>query len=349
MNFRSAYIKLTLVYVAILMLVSIGFSSIIYNLSAAELDRGLGDQARIFRNYTPTVTDPADPAVGNNPPEDITFSQQTIFNARNKNLQRNLIYFNILIMILSSVASYFLARLTMKPIEETMDAQNRFAADASHELRTPLTAMRTEIEVGLRDNKISVEEARQLLSSNLEEIGKLEALSNGLLELAKYDSKLKSDVHKIDLTEIITEAYERVEKIANAKEIAFNNNFSDVVVFGNKQSLVELFAILLDNAIKYSPAKSTITIKTTKDKKYGIITITDKGNGIKATDLPHIFKRFYRADQSRSKNKADGYGLGLAIAKSIVDIHKGKINAQSTPNKGTEFTVKLKLAKSRAR
>jgi signal transduction histidine kinase len=248
-----------------------------------------------------------------------------------------------MILILSSVASYFFARWTLRPIEDVMESQSRFTADASHELKTPLTAMKSEIEVSLRDKKLGSSQAKELLLSNLEEIGKLETLSSALLELAKFEGKGKENFKEVSLPDIITSAYEKLERIAQAKDIEFKNDLKELKVSGDKQQLIELFVILLDNAIKYSPDGSEIKIVIKKEMRHLEISIQDQGVGIKKEDLPHIFDRFYRADSSRTKGKTSGYGLGLAIARQIVKLHDGSISAESLVGKGSTFRVKLPL------
>jgi len=235
-----------------------------------------------------------------------------------------------------------------------MEAQNRFTADASHELRTPLTAMRTEIEVAIRDKKMNLLEARELLNSNLEEISKLEVLSSALLKLAKNDGQIAKEFSKVVVSDVIIEAYEKVESLAREKEIKIechpelgSGSLPNVSILGDRQSLTELFVILLDNAIKYSPKNSKIKIVVLEDSKDVSIKISDSGIGIKASDLPHIFDRFYRADHSRNKDKVDGYGLGLSIAKQIVDFHGGNIKAESKAGKGTNFVVKFSRSENK--
>ncbi|MCX6811327.1 MAG: HAMP domain-containing sensor histidine kinase [Candidatus Berkelbacteria bacterium] len=334
MTFKSAYLKLTLFYVLIVMIISLVFSFVIYNISSSELNRGLGRQTRVLREL-PTENRPPFPI------QDLEKIRLEQLDASNNHLRLNLIYFNLLILALSSIASYFFAKRTLRPIEEMVNAQNRFIADASHELKTPLTAMRAEIEVNLRDRKLKLSETKKLLKSNLEEINKLESLSSALLKLAKYQEDLKLDFEKLSLPEIVTKAYEKVENIASEKSIEFDNNFEEVYIKGDKQSLVELFVILLDNAVKYSPKKSKVSIKISKDHKFAQIKIIDHGVGIKASDLPYIFNRFYRADNSRSKEEIDGYGLGLSIAKRITELHGGNIIVKSKIRDGSTFIVKL--------
>jgi two-component system sensor histidine kinase CiaH len=332
-KFNSAYLKLTTFYVLIVMTISISFSVVLYNISLSELGRGLGRQNGILKEMT--RKDPLTQQF-----QDLELILQNQLDESNDHLRLNLIYFNLLILLLSSISSYFLARKTLEPIEEAVNAQSHFTADASHELRTPLTAMKTGIEVSLRDKKLNLTSAKTLLESNLEEIGKLENLSNALLKLARFQ---ESDKHfdKVDLEEIVVESYEKVESLGKKKNITFVPELIKTKVIGDQQSLVELFIILFENAIKYSNPGTKVRIVMQKDGSHSIVRVIDSGIGIKASDLPLIFNRFYRADTSRSKITTDGYGLGLSIAKQIIDIHGATINVKSTPNKGSEFIVRF--------
>jgi len=323
--FKAAYLKLTLFYVLIVMIISVSFSAAIYSISTNEIGRNLAPQSIIFRNL---ITD------------DFNDLRSRQIEESNRHLRINLIYYNLIIFIISLFGSYFSARRTLKPIEEAMVSQNRFTADASHELRTPLAAMKAEIEVALRDKKINISESKKLLKSNLEEIEKLEKLSSALLKITRIQEEKKS-FENISLDEVIIEAFEKVEKLAAKKDIEFDNKLIHSKILGDHQSLVELFVILMDNAIKYSSVKSKINILMKKERHNIIVKVKDRGVGIRASDIPFIFNRFYRADSSRSKDKISGYGLGLAIAKQIVDLHNGKISCESKPGKGSEFTVKL--------
>lgn len=329
---KSPYLRLTLFYVLIVMTISILFSVIIYNISSNEIDSGLGRQTRVLRNLS---------MMGSQlqPFKEIEQIRLNQLEESRGSLQSNLIYLNLVIFIISSGLSYFLAKRTMHPIEETLRAQNCFTADASHELRTPLTAMKTEVEVALRDENISLTEAKTLLKSNLEEIAKLESLSDALLKAARSQEAVKTNFEEVSLSEIVIEAYEKVESLARKKSIIFENHLEDLKVSGDRQSLRELFVILLDNAIKYSGSKSKITITVSREKKHAVIIIKDHGIGIKASDLPYIFNRFYRVDGSRSKEEVKGYGLGLSIARNIAEMHGGIITVESEPNRGSEFKL----------
>jgi len=332
---HSPAARLATSYVAIIMIISLFFSLAIYNLAANQLGRSLQRQYLRFNPYPrPTFLRPPDPT-----------QIQVELDAGKQRLAVELIYFNALILLLGSVASYWLAKQTLRPIEEALEAQSRFTADASHELRTPLTAMQTEIEVALRNPKLSKDDARRLLQSNLEELAKLAGLSDALLRLARQHENA-TPLSKVSLEEVAVEALNRVMPQAQAKRVNIDNKVGDIKVVGDTASLIELLVVLLDNAIKYSGGGTTITISAEKHSKQGRLTLSDQGHGIKASDLPYIFQRFFRADPSRSKEKVDGYGLGLSIAHQIVDWHGGSIEVDSYPGRGTTFVVSLPLAEA---
>ncbi len=333
MTFKTAYTKLTVYYVCIIMFLSVAFSCTIYSISCSELDRGLNKQIKTIRDLPKVMING----------DIVDFEQIRLkqFEESRNRLIEGLIYFNFLILIFSTIISYLLAKKTLEPIEKMVESQNRFTADASHELKTPLAAMKSEIEVSLRDKKFNLETSKKLLTSNLEEVAKLETLSNALLQLARYKEDVKLSFPNLSIEDILINAYEKIEPLAKEKSINFENNLKDLTLQGDKQSLVELFAILLDNAVKYSPEKSIININVEHDKQFVVIKIKDRGAGIKSSDVPYIFNRFYRADSSRTKEKTGGYGLGLSIAKQIVEMHSGSIEVCSLPSKGSEFIVKL--------
>lgn len=326
--FQSAALKLTLWYLLILMMISITFSVIIYQLSSNEFGRDLprgGAEGRQF------VIDP----------EAFEAFRQQRINESAERLVRNLFFLNIVTLTLGGGASYLLARRTLSPIKAAMDEQGRFTSDASHELRTPLTAIRSEIEVALRNKNITAEQMRTLLNSNLEEVDKLHALSDRLLQLTG-DKNLEMSITSLD--EVAINALNRVVPLAQKKHIDIENTVANLSILGNADSLADMLTILLDNAIKYSPAKTSIVISAETQNKFVQLSVKDQGQGIKASDLPHIFDRFYRADLSRNKDHVDGHGLGLAIAERIAELHKTKITVVSDLGKGTTFSVKIPLA-----
>lgn len=330
--FRSAALKLTAWYLALIMLLSIACSLALYNVSSNDLESNIRHRLPVSVNELLS-------------PYDL----QNLSNLRNRqldtdlnHLRTNLISFNILVLLLGGAAAYALARRTLRPIEESLESQKRFTSDASHELRTPLTAMQAEIEVALRDPKLTKAQAAELLQSNLEEVGKLKALSEGLLHLAQTSRPAK--LAPTPLQPALADALDRVFKPAKTKKITIDNQARNLTLQSERRSLTELLVLILDNAVKYSPASSKITLTTSKSGKEGKLSIKDEGIGIKASDLPHIFDRFYRTESSRSKSQTDGYGLGLAIAKKLADSMDGSIEVKSAPGKGSIFTISLPAA-----
>jgi signal transduction histidine kinase len=325
--FHSAALKLTTWYLGIILLVSIVFSVALYSVSSSELDRNINRQLSYYNGFLS--------------PYDLNNYSQIKQDQLEKDkihLRNNLIFLNLLVLVFGGGVSYLLARRTLEPIEESLEAQKRFAADASHELRTPLTAMQSEIEVALRDSRITKDEAVALLGSNLEEVAKLKDLAEGLLKLASHDGRSRPS-QAVSLKDVAAKAVERLAKTAETKKININQHLKNVGVRGDEQHLIDLAAILIDNAVKYSPAGKEVNISTDRRGRLAFIKVQDQGQGIAAEDLPRIFDRFYRADASRTKNATDGYGLGLALARKIADTHGGHIEVESAIGKGSTFTV----------
>jgi signal transduction histidine kinase len=259
-----------------------------------------------------------------------------------------LVIINSFIFFFAGGAGYFLAGKTLKPIEESMEKQKRFVTDASHEFRTPLTALKTSIEVNMHDKEFRDPAVQDLLQRNLYQIDKLQELANRLLTLARYQKGKNAHFSSLSLLSLIDEAKAKVTSLADAKHISIHTKIEDTQIQGEKESLLELFTLLLDNAIKYSDKNSSITIQNTLRSKATIIMVHDEGRGIAKKDIPHIFERFYRADTSRSihpdsigANDTTGFGLGLSIAKEIVANHNGTISVLSEEGRGTDFIIEL--------
>lgn len=330
--FSKAYLKLAGFYLAIITAISLFFSINIYFVSVRELERGARRQDQIIES----TYGPPGPGDG-----------RRIRESRNQNLEEakarvvnRLILVNVLIIIAAGGLSYYLARRTLRPIEEAHDSLDRFTADASHELRTPITAMRSEIEVALDDPKLSLKQAKLQLVSNLEELEKLTNLSEGLLRLAQLDAA-QLPTEQLELSDLVNQAIRQVSSRAKKKHINVKFQSTPSIVRADQASLVEAFVTVLDNAIKYSPKKSTVRIAISKSKHQARVAITDNGPGISPEQLPHIFDRFYRADSSRTKNVTDGHGLGLSLAKHILKLNRGSITADSKLDQGTTITIVL--------
>jgi signal transduction histidine kinase len=191
--FDAAYMRMTLWYMAIIMAISLLFSIWVYNQAQHELQFGL-NRAITIKSFVN---------------EDFGTVVNERLDASRRRLIGNIILFNTVILVAATGASYWLARRTMRPIEEAVEAQERFTADASHQLRTPLAAMKAEIEVGLRDKKFSKDEAVELLKSNLEEVDRLGNLAEGLLALTQNDTQF--DAKPVALEDVIGKVAKRLQ------------------------------------------------------------------------------------------------------------------------------------------
>jgi two-component system, OmpR family, sensor histidine kinase CiaH len=342
---RRRTIRLAATYLGIIMVLSIGFSVIFFYTSSGSLQLNV---------QYPASGRPAGPPVGNlnlanGKSTPITLDATNMnselakrLNAVRQDLVQRLALLNIGALIFGSVFSYYLARRTLRPMEQAMAAQARFSSDASHELRTPLAALRTRSEVALRDPALTLAQARAALKNSVDQAVRLERLADGLLRLSRSDGQPLA-LELIKLHQITSKATEQLQHKARAKHITVHHDVLPALrAMGETDSLMQVVCILLDNAIKYSPEGSLVTIGGKKDGSAALLTIQDEGVGIDPGDLPHIFERFYRADQARFQDD-QSYGLGLAIAKQLIDKNKGTITVKSEPGEGSVFTIKLPL------
>jgi signal transduction histidine kinase len=273
-----------------------------------------------------------------------TYLQQRIDEGRSS-LRTRLIYLNLGALVVGSAVSYGLARRSLRPIEEAMEAQAQFVSDASHELRTPLTAIQASNEVYLRRKKHTLTEAKRLIEQNTNDIRRLKQLSDGLLNLSQQSNTKHVKFAAISLQDMVSEALTQVVQQATQKDVGVRDETPDIKVAGDRATLTQALVILLDNAVKYSYVGGTVTVSARVHGKQVFLTVQDQGIGIRASDIPHLFRRFYRADNARSGGEAHaGYGLGLAIAKQIMDNHNEHIEVASIPGKGSSFILKLPLA-----
>lgn len=356
--FTQARIKLTLWYMLTLMVVSSLFSVVVYNMLTFELLRGFRIQELRVVPRPRQATDSSENQEPTNAiflrtaplfnlrlmlnPQGIRITDTELFDEAKQRIAMQLLSLNAGILVLSGLFSFFLAGKTLRPIEESMEEQKRFIADASHELKTPITAMRTEIEVALRAKSLTQKEAIATLYSNLEEVIHMQKLSEYLLSLHTYQNN-STHVHmqKVDIKKTIEDVCKKMQSLASEKQITLKVSGNTTMIYANVVSMHELFFILIENAVKFSHNQSTVDIQVISNKKHITVLIKDHGIGISQKDIPHIFDRFYRVDPARSNTTHSGYGLGLSIAKNIVNNHHGSIEVESTQKKGSTFTVTL--------
>lgn len=331
--FHSTRLKLTAWYLLLIMFISFVFSVVIFIDVNRELERFEHFQQLRQQRIQEQFGDLPSPA------ETTAFDEQLVYEARNR-LIVSLIILNISILAGAGGAAYFLAGRTLGPIKKAVEDQARFIGDASHELKTPLTTLRSEIEVYLRSKKKTLVEAELILKSNLEEVIRLQSLTDSLMKLTAFEGSSATSFDEVYLPTVVDGAIKVVSSQAADKQIRIVKRLSKVTVVGNDKSLMQLFTILLDNAIKYSNPQTTIKISASTSGGVARIHVSDQGIGIPVEEQERIFDRFYRVDKSRASIEAPGYGLGLSIAKEIVLMHQGVISCKST-KKGSVFTVEL--------
>lgn len=256
-------------------------------------------------------------------------------------LFRILIVLNGGLLFVVPTVSWFLAKRTLSPVQKIHEQQKQFVSDASHEMRTPLSIMSGEMEVILKKERTAPDYKKTIISTK-EELDRLNKLVENLLFLAREDQDKKSlQVESVDITDVINSAIATLHQKAKDKnqKIEFHPHQESITVKGSESLLKQLFVNLIDNAIKYTKAKGTITISITSRTEFVEVAIKDTGIGISDEEKVKIFDRFYRADTSRSETK--GYGLGLAISRAIIERHHGSLTVTSAVGNGSTFLVKL--------
>jgi two-component system OmpR family sensor kinase len=233
---------------------------------------------------------------------------------------------------------------TLARLERSFSELKRFSADASHELRTPLTALRTVGELALQQPRDACD-LQGAVESMLEEAQRLSDLTDAMLMLARLESGPIQGIGGVDLGTLVHEVKEALWVLAEAKHqsIELKAPIEPVQVQGEPVLLRHAVLNILHNAIRYSPEHSRVTMRVVRRDGRAVIEISDEGPGIPASLSEKVFERFYRADEGRSR-AAGGQGLGLAIAKSIVDQHGGSIRLTSSEN-GSTFRIELPASK----
>ncbi len=224
--------------------------------------------------------------------------------------------------------SILLSRWAIKPVAVAWDQQRQFVADASHELKTPLAVIMTNAE--LMQNEETPEEDKKKFSQNiLSTTYQMRSLVENMLEMARVDTgTVKMNFATLDLSELISNAVLSFQLLYDEKGMALRYAVTEgISVEGSEQHLYQVMDVLLDNALKYSTPGGVVSVDLISTGRNCVLSVASPGEPISGEDLKNIFKRFYRADRARAMNGS--YGLGLSIAESIVEAHKGKIWAES--------------------
>lgn len=332
--FRKANIKLTLLY-SVLFLVSFWvFSAGLYiwmeNSFGESYISEVQQQSEIKSGFDEQHVDIADIAA------EVALNRLGI----------TLLILNGAMIIIVPGIAWLITRRTLAPVQRIHEQQKQFVSDVAHELRTPLSIMSGELEVALGKERTPAD-YQQVLTSNKQETDRLIELSENLLFLARDDQGRQTiEFEKVDITDLIGSVIASLQTESRRKEISvhFKPEEEPTFTFGQSAMLRRLFFNIIHNAIHYTPSKGDIMISLSTGKQYTQVKIKDNGIGISPEDQEKVFNRFYRVDDSRSQTK--GYGLGLAICKSIVELHRGKITLHSALNQGSTFTIWLPATRS---
>lgn len=277
----------------------------------------------------------------------IDISSQDALLARQT--MRNVEIAAIALVILLLVA-WWLSGWALRPVQEAWDAQRQFVADASHELKTPLAVIIADLQI-LQTSHDIVPDDRRWVDGIAEESGRMHALVDDLLQLARADEAAAGDsaaalpMGDVDLSDLVDSVSLEFDAVAFDRGCEIDAKVEEGLhVTGNAESLDRLVRTLVDNACKYSDAGTVAEVSLRRSGRHAILSVRSHGTPVDPEDLPHLFERFYRSDKVRTIGEGTGFGLGLAIAKGIAEVHGGTISATSTAEDGTEFVVRMPLA-----
>lgn len=255
------------------------------------------------------------------------------------------ILFNYLAIFFSGTAAFFvlslfLSKWALTPVEKAWEQQSQFVADASHELKTPLTVILANLKILASHKTETIQSQKKWLDNTQEEANRMKQLVEDLLFLAKSDAQTTQPVtSEFDFSNLVWERVLLFESLAFEQNLTLNSDIApDIHMTGNESQIKQLLTILIDNGCKYAGKGGAVDLTLKKEQDKILLSVHNTGDPISPEDISHLFERFYRADKSRAR-KAGGYGLGLSIAKSIVESHHGKISVTSTETQGTTFTV----------
>ena len=326
--FRSAEFKLTIFYFLIICGISLIFNAVIFGTISngrMEISQDFSDTKSTTESFRNSIIEARNAA-----------AEKQIFEA--------MMILNFAILVAGGWGSAILARKTLAPLEKAHQLQSEFVSNASHEIRTPLSTIQLETELILKDKNASREDLREILQSNLEEAKSLESLTSMLLRLSKIE---KIALENVNLNEIVKN---RLEKFPSDK-INFTES-KEFIVYANETAIAELATILVDNALKYNTSKEKIDVKIFRENRQAILEVSNFSRQIEKSELDKLFERFYRSDNARSCNgKCEGHGLGLAIAKKLVENLESSLTVRNEKVAGEEekfrttFKVGLKFGK----
>lgn len=326
-NFKGAVIRLTLYYTLGVFCILLVFSVAVYNLFSQSVERELGIEHGSDEYQ-----------------EMLEMRNEPLLHEATENLYDILVVSDIVLLFITLIVSYLLARKTLAPLEESYQRQRQFVADAAHELRTPLSVLKAGGEVLLQGER-STPQYRQFITESQDEINRLITLSNDLLFLVRHAEGRERTTALFSFSEVCITQCERLVAYATQKGVTMSHQVdTEVTLVGNHDDMMRLVLNVLKNAVDYNTKGGTVTLSLKKTHNEAVLRVTDTGIGIAPKDIPHIFERFFKADVARTQSSAIGSGLGLAIVKEIADAHGGELYVTSTQGKGTTIELRVPCA-----
>jgi len=330
--------KLTAAYAGILAIILLISSSITYSIFSARIGH------RFERMRPPVVINsPGGTTVVTQADFGIMLRAQDVRN----DLINTLLLVNLQLLVLAIVASYFLAKFTLRPLKETYERQQRFLGDASHELRTPLAILHADLENELAG--IKGKDSSERAKSHLEEVKRMSSLVTDLLTLSRLDEaaesiNTKKHLSSVNINDLVGKTTERLKQLAEKNDVnlTFRRPLTneEIIITSNEEQIALALTNIIRNAILYNKKNGNVVVSVTNDARTVTINVTDTGIGISEGDLRMIFDRFYRVSKSRSR-LSGGSGLGLSIVKSSIESLGGSVEIISELEKGTEVIINL--------
>ena len=251
-------------------------------------------------------------------------------------------------LLLATVGGLVVANRALRPVQQSWQRQQGFVADASHELRTPLAIVRADAEVLLRAANRPVAENRDLVEDIVKETDHLSGLVTDMLTLTRLDAgRLPLEREEFNASELLEDVATQTRRLLLDRRVAVKIEAPAVLsVTADRERILQVLRILVDNSQRYTPDGGTIGLGARRSGNGAVLSVVDTGAGIAAKDMGHVFDRFYRVDRSRARTTG-GAGLGLAIARGIVEAHGGTLQIDSSPGRGTSVDVELPAGGSR--
>jgi signal transduction histidine kinase len=309
--------RLTLIIAGILVLLFAAFSGVVYVLVSRE----------VLQDIEPFRDDPL------------------FVEAAHRQLGQyamQLLFANLGGLVLIGIASYFVARAALAPLEQAIALQRQFTNDASHDLRTPLAVVRMETSAALHSRTPMPPDIAECMRIIDEQAQRMERLIEQLLTLAHVDPDSALNREPTDLRRVVSGVVRDLRPLADAKQIELEvGRVEPAVVLGDELKLSQLVANLVDNAIKYSHDAATVSVSVWQQRDAAFVTVSDTGEGIPPAELESVFRRFHRVDSVRTTNGRGGHGLGLPLCRWIARAHGGDVLVDSREGEGSTFTVRL--------